>query len=102
MMRYEFDAVLTAEAEGGYSCEVPLLPGCLTCGDDYDDAVAMVTDAARTWVASALKHGEAVPAYRLEEATVGEIVHIAFDSDPSWIAGSADFRLGEDFPEGVK
>ncbi len=102
MMKHEFDAVLTAEAKGGYGCEVPVLPGCLTCGDDYDAAVAMVTDAARTWVASALKHGEAVPAYRPEEAVAGEIVHIAFDSDPSWIVDSPDFRLGEDFPEGAK
>ena len=89
-MRYEFDAVLTAEAEGGYSCEVPALPGCLTCGDDRRDAVAMVTDAARTWVASALKHGKPVPAYRLEEASAGEVVHITFDSDSSWIAEGTD------------
>ncbi len=86
MSTYVFDAILTPEEGGAYSVEVPALPGCLTCGDGYLDAVAMAADAARTWVASALRHGEAVPAYRREEAPEGaERVCVVFDADPSWI-----------------
>ena len=86
MATYMFDAVLTPEEEGGYSVEVPALPGCLTCGDDYTDAVLMASDAARTWVASALRHGEEVPAYARAEAPEGcERVCVCFDADPSWI-----------------
>ena len=41
------DAVLTPEAEGGYSCEVPAMPGCFSCGDTLEEARAMITDAAQ-------------------------------------------------------
>lgn len=88
MATYVFDAVLTPEAEGGYSVKVPALPGCFTCGDDYVDAVSMAADAARTWVASALRHGEPVPSYRravCDDDATSERACIVFDADSSWI-----------------
>lgn len=86
MSTYVFDAVITPEEEGGYSVEIPALPGCFTCGDDYEDAVRMAADAARTWVASALGHGEAVPPYSRAEVPAGsERACVVFDADPSWI-----------------
>lgn len=86
---YVFDALLTPAEEGGYSAEVPALSGCFTCGNDFLEAVSMAIDAARTWVASALRHGETVPAYRREKAPAGsEHALIAFDADASWIAGT--------------
>lgn len=86
MSTYVFDAVLTPEEEGGYSVEVPALPGCLTCGDDFRDAAAMAADAARTWVASALAHGQAVPDYAAADAPEGSrAVTVVFDADPSWV-----------------
>lgn len=86
MSSYVFDAVLTPEEEGGYSVEVPALPGCFTCGDDWRDAVSMAADAARTWVASALRHGEAIPAFSRAQAPEGsEVIAVVFDADPSWI-----------------
>jgi predicted RNase H-like HicB family nuclease len=36
--------------EGGYVVTVPALPGCMTQGDDYDDAIAMAEDAIRLWL----------------------------------------------------
>ena len=81
-----FDAILTPEEEGGYSVEIPALPSCFTCGDDYVDAVLMASDAARTWIASALRHGDEVPAYvRAETPEESERICVYFDSDPSWI-----------------
>lgn len=56
-----FQALLTPEEEGGYSVEIPDLPGCFTYGDDYMDATFMAADAAKTYVASLLAHGEKVP-----------------------------------------
>ena len=102
MASYVFDAVITPEAEGGFSVEVPALPGCFTCGDTYVEAVAMAADAARTWVASALRHGEAIPAYCRAETPAGaERACVVFDADPSWIvegpvvsAAEAARRLG--------
>lgn len=80
MATYVFDAVLTPEEEGGYSVAVPALPGCFTCGDDYDDAVRMAVDAARTWVASTLRHGEPIPTRQHVEAPAGsECVCVSFE-----------------------
>ena len=46
----------------------------------------MAADAARTWVASALAHGEAVPSYRRVDAPDGsERLCVFFESDPSWL-----------------
>lgn len=86
MGKYIFDAIITPEDDGSYSVELPTLPGCFTCGDDYGDAVAMAADAARTWVASKLKHGEVVPPYRKEAAPEGsERLCVFFEVDGSYI-----------------
>lgn len=61
MSKFIFQAILTPEEEGGYSVEFPDLPGCFSCGDTFNGAVAMGADAAKTYVASLLGHGEAVP-----------------------------------------
>lgn len=88
MGTYVFDALLTRE-EDGYSAEVPSLPGCFTCGDDFEDAVAMALDAAKTWVASALRHGEKIPENRRVDTRGPERVRLAFDVDSSWISDAA-------------
>ena len=51
MSKFIFQAILTPEEEGGYSVEFPDLPGCFSCGDTFNDAVAMGADAAKTYVA---------------------------------------------------
>jgi predicted RNase H-like HicB family nuclease len=47
--------------EGGYSVEVPALPGCVTWGHTYEEAVAMGKDAIEGFLASLQKHGEPIP-----------------------------------------
>jgi predicted RNase H-like HicB family nuclease len=47
--------------EGGYSVEVPALPGCITWGRTYEEAIAMGKDAIEGFVASLRKHNEPVP-----------------------------------------
>ncbi len=58
--------------EGGYTVEVPALPGCITEGDTLEEAIAMAREAIECWIASAKKHGETVP----EETTRPGIVTI--------------------------
>lgn len=43
--------------EGGYVVSFPDLPGCLTCGETMEEALAMAEDAKRTWFSSALESG---------------------------------------------
>ena len=68
MGKYIYQVLLTPEEDGGYSVEVPDLPGCFTYGDTYEEAALMAADAARTYVASLLKHGDEVPAPTVRDA----------------------------------
>lgn len=56
MGKYIYDAILTPEEEGGYSVDVPALPGCFTCGDDCRDAAFMAADAMKTWIEADKAH----------------------------------------------
>lgn len=49
------------EKEGGYTVEVPDLPGCVSEGDTLADAILMATDAASGWVLDELEDGNAIP-----------------------------------------
>ena len=49
-----YKAVLTPDLEvGGYTVEVPALPGCLTEGDDLAEAKRMAKDAIELWLSVA-------------------------------------------------
>src|SRR5688572_28970169 len=50
--------------EGGYSVEVPALPGCVTWGSTYEEAIAMAKDAILAFLTSLMKHNEAIPSER--------------------------------------
>jgi len=49
------------EGEGGYSVEVPDLPGCTSGGASLAEAIIMGTDAASGWVLTELEDGKSVP-----------------------------------------
>ncbi|GHV29762.1 hypothetical protein FACS1894167_09530 [Synergistales bacterium] len=52
----------------GYTVEVPDLPGCVTEGDNLDEAMLMGIDAASGWVLAELEDGRATPsASKLED-----------------------------------
>ena len=87
MGKYIYDAVLTPEEEGGYSVDVPALPGCFTCGDDYRDAVFMAADAIRTWrLPGALADGRCDPLNeRADEPEGCERVSVFVEADESYI-----------------
>jgi predicted RNase H-like HicB family nuclease len=57
----EFTVTLSAlvhpEPEaGGYSAEVPALPGCYTQGETLEEVQANLKEAAEAWLASAHDH----------------------------------------------
>ena len=47
------------EIEGGYTVEIPDLPGCVSEGNTLADAILMATDAASGWVLDELEDGNA-------------------------------------------
>jgi antitoxin HicB len=40
-----YKILLHKEDEGGYTVTVPILPGCITYGEDTDEAIAMAKEA---------------------------------------------------------
>lgn len=46
---------------GGFSVTVPALPGCVTWGESFDQAVAMAREAIGVWLEEMSEHGEPIP-----------------------------------------
>ena len=55
-MSYRMEIVEDKD-EGGFVVCYPDLPGCITCGDTIEKAVANALDAKREWIEAALEEG---------------------------------------------
>ena len=49
------------ETEGGYTVTVPSLPGCISYGETFEQAMEMIIDAAEGWLAVAREEGIPIP-----------------------------------------
>ncbi len=47
--------------EGGFTVWFPDLPGCLTCSDTAEGAIASAQDAKAVWIKAALEDGLEIP-----------------------------------------
>ena len=57
-----YKMVLTPDVEeGGYVVSFPDLPGCITCADTKEKAIANAQDAKRTWIEAALESNVEIP-----------------------------------------
>ncbi len=52
---------LQSEAEGGYTIVVPSLPGCISYGNTFEQAIEMIKDAMAGWLEVARKEGIPIP-----------------------------------------
>ena len=52
---------LQPEPEGGYTITVPSLPGCISCGATFEEAMEMIKDAMEGWLAVAREKGVPIP-----------------------------------------
>lgn len=55
-MSYRMEIVEDKD-EGGFVVSYPDLPGCITCGETMEGAVANARDAKRAWLEAALEDG---------------------------------------------
>ena len=53
--------VLIPDETGGFTVEVPSLPGCISEGDTVDEALDNIRDAISLHIESLKAHGEPVP-----------------------------------------
>jgi Uncharacterized conserved protein len=47
--------------DGGFYCEFPDLPGCMTDGDDLDDLMKNAADAMTSWLEANVERGYGMP-----------------------------------------
>ena len=60
----DFTVEVDREEDGRWICEVPDLPGVMTCGASRDEAVAKTRALAFRVLADRLDHGEDMPELR--------------------------------------
>ena len=52
--------IIEDKEEGGFIISYPNLPGCITCGETIESAVANAFDAKKTWIEAALEEGKEI------------------------------------------
>ena len=57
---YVFTIIIEKEEEGGYHAFCPLLPGCHTQGETYEEAIENIKDAIKLYIESLREHNEEV------------------------------------------
>ena len=55
-MSYRME-IIEDQDEGGYVVSYPDLPGCITCGETIELAVANAMDAKKAWIEAAIEEG---------------------------------------------
>ena len=71
-MKLNYNVIFQKEPEGGYTVLVPSLPGCVTYGEDLDQAKEMAREAIEIYLESLKKHNEEIPAQ--QEVFYGQVL----------------------------
>lgn len=61
MPQLTYRILMTREPEGGFTVNVPALPGCITFGENIEHAMAMAKEAIELYVETLQADGERVP-----------------------------------------
>jgi len=68
----KYTVVFEPSDEGGYVASVPALPGCLSQGDTFEEAVKMIKDAISGYLAVLKDKGEEIPR-ESEEVVISKV-----------------------------
>ena len=71
-----YTARIEPAEEGGYDVFVPALPGCVTQGDTYEEAMAMAQQAIEGFVEALVLAGEPVPTEPQPEQPTTVALHV--------------------------
>lgn len=69
----QYTAIFEPSEEGGFTVTVPALPGCITEGDTFEEALHMVKDAIEAYLFSLDKHNQPIPIEEDKAFIVGNI-----------------------------
>jgi len=59
--KISYTVVFTADPNGGYTAEVPMLPGCISEGDTLEETKFNITEAIELYLESLIADGESIP-----------------------------------------
>lgn len=65
---HTYRIILTQEPEGGYTVNVPSLPGCITYGDNVNRAMDMAKEAIEGYLEVLKEQGTVVPMHNKDVA----------------------------------
>ena len=72
----KFVVYIEPAEEGGYIVSCPQLPGCVTQGETIEEAMVMIRDAIKGYIASLKKHGEPIPTSLEERIEKAEVISV--------------------------
>ncbi len=58
---HTYKILLQKEPEGGFTVTVPALPGCITYGENIDEAIAMAKEAIELYIEELTDRGDPIP-----------------------------------------
>lgn len=61
IMDLSYKILLHKEPEGRYTVTVPSLPGCVTYGENVEDAISMAREAIELYIEELKERGEPIP-----------------------------------------
>jgi antitoxin HicB len=60
-MQRSYKLLLNKEQDGKYTVTVPALPGCVTYGENIDDAISMAKEAIELYIEELQSRNENIP-----------------------------------------
>ena len=68
----KYTVVFEPSDEGGFVASVPALPGCMSQGETFEEAVKMIKDAISGYLAVLKDKGEEIP-HESEEVVISKV-----------------------------
>jgi antitoxin HicB len=60
-MNLPYTKILILDSDGSWFAKIEELPGCMTVGNNKEDALEMLNDALQAWLETAIKTGKEIP-----------------------------------------
>lgn len=57
----EYTVIFEPDDQGGYVVSVPALPGCVTQGESFEEAISNIKDAMKGYIEVLKEEGQAIP-----------------------------------------
>jgi predicted RNase H-like HicB family nuclease len=72
-----YKVIFEPAEEGGYTVYVPSLPGCISEGDTYEEALANIKEAIKGWIEVRKQFGDEIP----HSDVIVDVVEIAVSNE---------------------